>query len=237
MKKPIIGVTLDFEEPGGYSKFPWYALRKNYIDSVEKFGGIVMPLAHNLDIIDSYANMIDGLIITGGNYDISPKIYGKVPSMEFNEKIDRTNFEISMCQKSLKKNIPVLGICGGEQVLNVCLGGTLIEDIESNIRNAIKHEQIEPRNQTSHSVLIQTNSKLYKLIKQKKINVNSAHHQAVDKPGKNISICGKAEDGVIEAIESKEYKWCLGVQWHPEFLITNSDKIIFKDFINSSKQN
>ena len=115
MKKPIIGVTLDFEEPGGYSKFPWYALRKNYIDSVEKFGGIVMPLAHNLDIIDSYANMIDGLIITGGNYDISPKIYGKVPSMEFNEKIDRTNFEISMCQKSLKKNIPVLGICGGEQ--------------------------------------------------------------------------------------------------------------------------
>ena len=72
MKKPIIGVTLDFEEPGGYSKFPWYALRKNYIDSVEKFGGIALPLAHNLNIIDSYINIIDGLIITGGDFDIHP---------------------------------------------------------------------------------------------------------------------------------------------------------------------
>ena len=234
MKKPIIGITLDVEQPGGYSKFPWYAIRKNYIDSIEQYSGIALPLAHNLKVVDSYISIIDGLIITGGHYDISPLIYGKEPTIKINEKNDRTNFEIKMCEKSLKKNIPVLGICGGEQVLNVCLGGTLIEDIKSHIPNAINHEQLEPRNTTSHSVVIESSSKLYSLIKEKKINVNSAHHQSVDKLGKNISICGRAEDGVIEAIESNKYKWCLGVQWHPEFLITKSDKLIFQDFINHS---
>ena len=75
MTKPIIGITLDAEEPGGYSKFPWYAIRKNYIDSLEKVNGIALPLGHNLDNIDSYMSIIDGLIITGGNYDISPTLY------------------------------------------------------------------------------------------------------------------------------------------------------------------
>tara|TARA_Y100000590_G_scaffold179837_1_gene205025 strand:- start:113 stop:664 length:552 start_codon:yes stop_codon:yes gene_type:complete len=176
-------------------------------------------------------SIIDGLIITGGNYDISPKLYGEKATIDYKEKIDRTNFEIKICKKSLEKNIPVLGICGGEQVLNVCLGGTLIEDISKKIPNAINHEQIEPRNTTSHSVIIDPDSRLYNIIKKKEINVNSAHHQSVDKPGKNIKISGRAKDGVIEAIENNKYKWCIGVQWHPEFFITDSDELIFRDFI------
>ena len=86
MTKPIIGITLDVEDPGGYSKFPWYALRKNYIDSVEQVRGIALPLGHNLDNIDSYMSIIDGLIITGGNYDISPKLYGEKATIDYNEK-------------------------------------------------------------------------------------------------------------------------------------------------------
>ena len=234
MKKPIIGITLDIEEPGGYSKFHWYAIRKNYIDSVEKLGGITLPLSHNISIVENYINIIDGLIITGGNFDISPSIYGETPMKVYNEKIERTKFEIEICKKSLEKNIPVMGICGGEQVLNVCLGGTLIEDIKSRFPNALNHEQKQPRNKTSHAVLIEASSKLYKIINQEKIYVNSAHHQSVDKPGKNIKICGKAEDGIIEAIECEKYKWCLGLQWHPEFLITNSDRLIFENFIKNT---
>ena len=234
MKKPIIGITLDVEDPGGYSKFPWYALRKNYIDSVEQIGGVALPIGHNLNMVGSYINIIDGLIITGGNYDISPSLYGETPTMKIKEKINRTNFEIKICKKSLEKNIPLLGICGGEQVLNVCLGGTLIEDINSRVPNSIKHEQLEPRDKTSHLVIVDSTSKLYQIIKQKEINVNSAHHQSVDKPGVDIKICAKAEDGVIEAIENNHYKWCLGVQWHPEFLITNSDRLILEDFIKNT---
>tara|TARA_B100000029_G_C17311435_1_gene864535 strand:+ start:125 stop:835 length:711 start_codon:yes stop_codon:yes gene_type:complete len=234
MKKPIIGITLDSEDPGEYSKFPWYALRKNYIHSIEKFSGVALPLAHNLDIIDSYLNIIDGLIITGGNYDIPPSLYGKEPTMELKEKMERTNFEMKICCESLKKDIPILGICGGEQVLNVCLGGTLFEDIKTNIPKSINHEQVEPRDKTSHSVIIESKSMLYDIIKENKIYVNSAHHQSVNKPGKNIKVCGIAEDGVIEAIESNQYKWCLGVQWHPEFLITKADNLIIESFIKFS---
>tara|TARA_B100001013_G_scaffold331623_1_gene247341 strand:+ start:216 stop:935 length:720 start_codon:yes stop_codon:yes gene_type:complete len=232
MKKPIIGFTLDVEKPGGYSKFYWYAIRKNYLDAIEQLGGIAFPLSHNLNNIKNYINIIDGLIITGGNFSISPALYGeKTSKFSKNQKNERTEFEYNICKKSLKKNIPVLGICGGEQLLNVYFGGTLIQNIKTTFPNALNHEQIEPRNKTSHSVSINKSSKLYKIIKQDRIEVNSAHYQSVNIVGKNITISGKSIDGIIESIENNNYKWCIGVQWHPEFLITKADKLILKNFI------
>ena len=148
-----------------------------------------------------------------------------------NKKSLRTKFEIELCKKCLSKNIPILGICGGEQLLNVYFGGTLVQNIKTTFPNALNHEQIEPRNKTSHSVSINKSSKLYKIIKQDLIKVNSAHYQSVNIPGKNITISGKSEDGIIESIENNNYKWCIGVQWHPEFLITKADKLILKNFI------
>ena len=128
-----------------------------------------------------------------------------------------------------------MGICGGEQLLNVFFGGTLIQHIKTYKPNALNHEQSQPRNQTSHSVIIKKSSKLYKIIKKNRINVNSAHYQSVNIPGKNVAISGKSIDGIIESIENNKYRWCIGIQWHPEFLITNSDKLIFKDFIKHAK--
>lgn len=236
MKKPIIGFTLDVEKPGGYSKFEWYAIRKNYLQAIEKLGGIAFPLSHNLKNVDDYGDIIDGLIITGGNFSISPKLYGeKTTRFSKNQKKIRTKFEYYICKKSLKRNIPVLGICGGEQLLNVFFGGTLIQHIKTYKPNALNHEQPQPRNQTSHSVIIEKSSKLYKIIKKNRINVNSAHYQSVNIPGKNVTISGKSIDGIIESIENNKYRWCIGIQWHPEFLITNSDKLIFKDFIKHTK--
>ena len=154
MKKTIIGITLDNEEKGGYSKFPWYAIRKNYLHSIEKFGGIPFPLFHSLTSINKILNIIDGLIVTGGDFDICPSFYGQKKENSRNEKTLRTLFEIELCKKSLLKNIPIFGICGGEQLINISLGGTLIQDIKSLKNKTLNHEQANPRDQTSHKVYI-----------------------------------------------------------------------------------
>ena len=234
MKKPIIGITLDSEQPGGYSKFPWYAIRKNYLHCIDKFNAIPFPLFHSKQKFKDIISLIDGIIITGGNFDIDPIHYGKQNNLSRTMKDSRTDFEIKICKQSLKKNIPVLGICGGEQLINVCLGGTLIQDIKNLKIKTLNHEQINPRNETSHSINIKKNTKLYKILKKNKILVNSAHHQAISKLGKNLIISAKAEDNIIEAVEHQTHPWCIGVQWHPEFLITNSDKLLFKNFIKFS---
>jgi len=234
MKKPIIGITLDNEEPGRYSKFPWYAIRQNYLHSVYQLGGIPFPLFHSMHSAKDIFSLIDGLVITGGNFDIDPKKYGKDAGVSRIIKNNRTIFETTICQMCLDANKPILGICGGEQLLNVVCSGTLIQDISSSNANAFEHEQLNPRNQTSHSVNIKQKTKLHKIIKKQKIQVNSAHHQAIAKPGKDLIISGHADDGIIEAIEHFNHNWCIGVQWHPEFLITPEDKLLMKDFVRAS---
>ena len=234
MKKPIIGITLDNEEHGHFSKFPCYAIRQNYLHSVERLGAIPFPLFHSTHSAKDIFSLIDGLVITGGNFDIDPQIYGKDTEGSRIIKNNRTNFETVICQMCLDTNKPILGICGGEQLLNVICRGTLIQDIASSNANALEHEQLNPRNQTSHSVNIKTKTKLHNIIKKQKIQVNSAHHQAIDRPGKELIASAHADDGIIEAIEHSHHDWCIGVQWHPEFLITPDDNLLMKDFIRAS---
>ena len=234
MKKPIIGITLDSENPGGYSKFPWYAIRKNYLSSIIDCGGIPFPLDHSLNNIEKVYSLTDGIIITGGNFDVDPSLYGQKKMKSRSIKNERTEFEMKICNMCIENNKPILGICGGEQLINVCCGGTLIQDIKNFKKNTLEHEQINSRNETSHDVIINKDTQLFNIIKTQKISVNSAHHQAVDKLGQNIIASGVAEDGIIESIEKVNHAWCIGVQWHPEFLITNSDKELIKNFIKAS---
>ena len=236
MKKPIIGITLDSENLNQNSKFPQYIIRKNHLHSIEKYGGIPFPFSHSLINLKEIFSIIDGIIITGGNFDIDPNLYGEKNNHSRLIKNIRTNFEIKICEMSLKKNIPILGICGGEQLINVCCGGTLIQDIKKYNKDTLEHEQLNPRNETGHSVLINKKTKLFKIINQSKIKVNSAHHQAVNKLGKNLIVSGTSSDGIIESIESLEHSWCIGVQWHPEFLITKADKLIISNFIEVSQK-
>ena len=235
MKKPIIGITLDSEESGIYSKFPWYAIRKNYLHSIENYGGIPFPIFHTNNNVKNIFNLIDGLIITGGNFDIDPINYGNKSRGSRIIKNSRTNFEIDICKLFLKSHKPLLGICGGEQLLNVTCGGTLIQDIKKNNKNSLEHEQKNSRDETSHQVILINKTKIKKIIKKKFIKVNSAHHQAVDKLGKDLIASSFATDGVIESIEHIHHNWCIGVQWHPEFLITLEDQILLKNFVKASK--
>ncbi len=237
MNSPIIGITLDDEKSKSYSLYPWYAARKNYSDSIDLAGGTSIFLPHNKCKIPQYLNFLDGLVITGGDFDVNPKLYGEKISSEFVKvKEDRTNFEYEITKQALKINLPILGICGGQQLLNVVMGGTLIQHIPDSIDSIINHEQINPRNEGSHEIKIYKNSRLFDITKAERLFVNSAHHQSVDILGKGLVVNSIAEDGIIEGIENPKLNFCLGVQWHPEFLIDKKDIEIFKALVESSKK-
>ena len=170
MKNPVIGITLDAENNQHYSKFPWYASRRNYSDSVVLAGGIPLFLPHNLNMIDKFIAIIDGIIITGGDFDIDPKIYGEtIVSEKVSTKDDRTKFEFEITKKAIKIGLPILGICGGQQLLNVVLGGTLIQHIPDSIKGEINHEQPNPRDEPSHQIDIIKNTKLHKITNTEKM--------------------------------------------------------------------
>lgn len=235
MKKPIIGITLDFEINGGYSKFPWYAIRANYLTCLHLFGAIPFPLFHENSLNNYLIDILDGLVITGGNFDINPKLYSELSEGSRNIKNKRTEYEIDLFNKFLETAKPILGICGGAQLMNVANGGDLIQDINHSIKTKIEHEQPNPRDQVSHKILIKKNTKLHKITDSNNIKINSAHHQSINNLGKNFISTAVAPDGVIEAIEHKKHRWCLGLQWHPEFLITSDDVAIIKDFIDHAR--
>ena len=238
MRKPVIGIPMDYQTPGEYSSFPWYALRENYLENVEKAGGIPLGFLNEENLIESYINMIDGLLITGAGFDIDPVLYGetsKNKKLKTNPK--RTHFEWKMIEKALELNIPILGICGGQQLINVVLGGTLIQHIPHEFQTDISHFcPKKPANTSAHKVIIEKETKLFNIVKISEMHVNSRHHQAVKTIGKDVIINAKAEDGLIEGIEHKNHPFCIGVQWHPEFLISPKDYSIMKSFVDISRK-
>ena len=236
-KKPVIGYTLDYEAGNAakYSRYPWYAMRENYLTSATKSGGIPLPLPHELELVEEYLGMIDALLVTGGDFDIPPHYYGQeISSDKVSLKERRTAFELAMTRGALKRNMPVLGICGGQQLLAVALGGTLIQHIPDSIENPLPHEQPNPRHEAGHDIEIKPDTLLHRIVGEENIAVNSAHHQAVDQVGERLIINSVAPDGVIEGIECPEYAFCLGVQWHPEFHITPADTKIFDAFVKAA---
>ena len=165
MSHPIIGITLDQENKKSYSVYPWYAARKNYASSVSDFGGTPIFLPHEINQIKKYSKIINGLIITGGAFDVNPNFYGeKINSQKVLLKEERTLFEYKLTELCIKENIPILAICGGEQLLNVVLGGSLFQDINDQISTDIEHEQKNPRNEGSHKIKIFENTKLYSIV-------------------------------------------------------------------------
>ena len=233
-KKPVIGISIDTGINKSYSQFPWYAVRINYINSILNSNGIPLMLPSKPELANHYFNLVDGILLTGGDFDIDPTIYGEKKDKLVNH-LDkpRTNFELKLAKLALKKNKPILGICGGQQLLNVALSGSLIQHIT---KTNIKHEQTQSRDKPSHKVQINLKSKLYKIVKKKEFRVNSAHHQAIKNVGKNLNVNAIAEDGVIEGVELNNHKFFFGIQWHPEFFISNYDKKIFKAFVKACQK-
>ncbi len=231
-KRPIIGVTLDSEQPGGYSKYPWYALRQNYADAIVAAGGLPMALPHDAALAADYLDRIDALVVTGGAFDVDPALYGDGDRhATVTLKEGRTATELALTQGALARDLPVLGICGGEQLLAVALGGTLVQHIPDSVAGALEHEQPNPRHEPGHPVAVVPGTLLHRIVGALEMRVNSAHHQAVRAPGPHAVVNATAPDTVIEGLEDARYRFCLGVQWHPEFFIDPGDRRIFDAFI------
>ena len=231
-RRPLIGVTLDAELPGGYSAYPWYALRQNYAAAIAGAGGLPVALPHDPALAADYLDRIDALVVTGGAFDVDPALYGAAARhATVTLKQGRTAAELALVEAALARDRPVLGICGGEQLLAVALGGTLIQHIPDAIAGALEHEQPNPRHEPGHRVTILPGTLLARIVGTETMAVNSAHHQAVAAPGPRAAVNARAPDGVIEGVEDPARRFCLGVQWHPEFLIDPGDRRIFDAFV------
>jgi len=234
-RSPVVGVTLDAEPPGGYSVYPWYALRASYAAALAQAGAVPLGLPHHPELAEAMLDRIDALVVTGGAFDVDPALYGAGethPTVSL--RAGRTQAEMALLRGALARDMPVLGICGGEQLLAVALGGTLIQHIPDSIADALAHEQPNPRHEPGHEIRIEPGTRLHAMVGARTMRVNSAHHQAVASAGTGIASAW-APDGVIEAIEDPSRSFCLGVQWHPEFLIDPGDARIFAAFVAASR--
>ncbi len=235
MPRPIIGITLDSEPAGGWSKMPWYALRQNYCDAVARAGGLPVPLPHEPELAAEYLARIDGLLVTGGAFDVDPSLFGATTRhATVTTKDRRTAFEYAITRGMIDADKPVLGICGGQQLLHVVLGGKLIQHIPDAVAEALAHEQPNPRNEPGHTVKVAKGTRLHGIVGADELQVNSAHHQAAADAPTGIVVNATAPDGVIEGIEAPAYRFCIGVQWHPEFLISEGDAKLFRAFLGAA---
>ena len=241
--KPIIAITGNFVD--GETR-----IADRYYKSIVKAGGIpfIMPPLADKDVIINTLDRVDGLLLTGGG-DVNPLWVGEEPSPSL-RSINRERDEAELLTVSLayNRNIPILGICRGIQVLASALGGTVDQDIAEafsashSVNNSgqtqhalIKHSQDADRNEPTHTVKRSKDTTLYSIYNTEYLAVNSMHHQAVRSGGKRFNVSAIAPDGVIEAIESNEFKPIMGVQWHPEWL-EESGKNLFSWLVKSASE-
>jgi putative glutamine amidotransferase len=229
----------------GTTNHAW--LRFDYLHAISKAHGLPSIVASGfsnpLDEAQQLAGEIldncDGLMLSGGT-DVDPKIFGEIPHTALG-RVDppRDPFEITLAREAVRRDMPVLGICRGLQVLNVALGGTLIQDIPSDVPDAVTHETGENRVEIAHEVTIETGSKLASLLSTPRVGVNSFHHQAAKRIGEGLIRCAVSpEDGIIEGLEMPDRQFVVAVQWHPENFWKTSAVFdgLFNGFVEASRR-
>ncbi len=238
MTAPLIGIS-SFRQINRYN-LPEIALPESYVQAVSKAGGIpvVIPVGLPGDQIESLTSSLDGIMFSGGG-DVETQRYGVESTPKVNTvDPDRDRVEIGLVQNAVTAGLPFLGICRGIQVINVALGGTLHVDIADDIPNSRKHDYYPDwsRDHLAHEVDIQKSSKLASILGTTQTQVNSLHHQAINRLGSELEIVAYAPDGVVEGVEIPGHPFGLGVQWHPECL-PNHDAMValFRAFVDAAK--
>jgi putative glutamine amidotransferase len=207
---PLIGITTSARDERGR-----FYLAAAYVEAVRRAGGLPVLLPHGEPHLAELAAKLDGVILSGGG-DVEPSLYGGQPHETiYMVDLERDRTEIELAQRLVKWETPILSICRGIQVLNVALGGTLVEHLPDEVGEEISHRGQPPR-AVQHEVIIDPEAHLARVVGQDRVTVASWHHQSVRQAAPGLRVVAKAPDGTIEAVEAPDHPWLIGVQWHPE---------------------
>jgi putative glutamine amidotransferase len=221
-RKPVIGITT-------------CSRLDDYVESVRRAGGdpLVLDWAGSVD--DALAKS-DAVLLTGGP-DVDPVRYSAEPHPETKPaQAERDRFELELASKALQHDTPLLGICRGMQVLNVAAGGTLVQDIPTELRTTVSHDVKNPKDALAHRVTVQPLTRLARLLGTTDVAVNSRHHQAVRTTGNGLVVTAVAPDGVVEAIERPDSRFCVAVEWHPENFVASGEFLpLFRGLVDAAR--
>jgi len=192
---PLIGITADLANAQSHANHanaePTLFLPQRYVSAVDRAGGspLVLPPISSTSAIRKYLDMLDGVILSGGDFDIHPRYYGERAGNSLGNIIpERTEFELALAEMALRRDMPMLGICGGAQAINVALGGSLIQDIKTQVHSAVEHQQSAKKYTGGHPVEVTVGSLLHRIVGRCSLEVNTTHHQAIKNPGKGLVV-------------------------------------------------
>jgi putative glutamine amidotransferase len=214
----LVALTTTTAVSAGSDRRPQISLWANYITALENAGltPVLITPAHSIASVGALVGRCSGLVLSGGE-DVDPARYGEAPLPNLGRvSPDRDAMEFAALAAALERNLPILGICRGCQVLNVFMGGTLYQDIETQCPGALGHRQSEPWGRRPHAARVEPGTRLDALVGSPELCINSFHHQAIKAVAPGLRVSAWAEDGLIEAIEAPDGRWLVGVQWHPE---------------------
>ncbi len=217
--RPIIGVTMSFQEPASGQGSEYFALYRRYVAAVERAGGVAVGLPAQPEAVADVLPILDGLLLSGGG-DVAPDLFGQERHPK-TRQIDRQrdDFELALVREWVRADRPLLAICRGIQVLNVALGGSLIQDIADQVAHPLIHQKSE--GEARHLIRLQPSSRLAGLLGDDELEVNSYHHQVVQNLAPGLQAVAWAADGVVEGVERPGARFVVAVQWHPELMVHN----------------
>jgi putative glutamine amidotransferase len=233
--RPLIGIPCATVERVG-SSIPVFAGNPPYIRALEAAGAlpVLIPLYQDVSLLEDLRGRLDGLLLTGGG-DVDPRQYDELSHPKTERADDaRDRIELAITRDALRQEIPIFGICRGMQLFNIARGGTLIQDIPSQVRGSVEHDPSGDRSAFAmHNISIEADSRLARIIGATSHIVNSYHHQAVATPGTGVRVVARAEDGVAEAIELEDHTFAMAVQFHPERLFEQDAQLanLFDAFV------
>ena len=233
MTKPLIGIGSDVNvTPGKRDRAFAYT---TYVESLRRAGAVPVVIPPQPENARELVESLDGILLAGGD-DCDPAAYGeeKHPTVEPMD-VRRQESDLTLAKVARERGIPTLGICLGVQMMNVAAGGTLIQDIDSQLETEIEHVS-EPEDRARHDVLIENDTRLASILGGNEINVNSSHHQAINKIGEGLNVTAHAPDGIVEGLEDPRHPFYIGVQWHPEDMPREeSASKIFRAFVEAAR--